>query len=101
MEQDTVPSYSATRFISQFVSNQSIPVELLLENKYGSVDITFTKYFAHKLRIGVFHFNSLEFDYDEVYKNSIILKDLLFVETVENLKLAAGAIRAEKFILTF
>jgi hypothetical protein len=73
----------------------------MLGNKYGSVDITFTKHFSPESRFGVFHLNSLEFDYNEEYKNSIILKDLLFVETVENLKLAAGAIHAEKFILTF
>ena len=73
----------------------------MLGNKYGSGDINFSKKFSPETQFGVFHLNSLEFDCNEEYKNSIILKDLLFVETVENLKLAAGAIRAEKFILTF
>ncbi|WP_319590059.1 hypothetical protein [uncultured Draconibacterium sp.] len=79
-------------FVSKLVSAQPIPVELMLGNNYGSINITFTKKFSPESRFGVFHLNSLEFDYDDEYKNSIILKDLLFVETVKNLKVAAGAI---------
>ena len=79
-------------FASNLIDAQPIPVEFMMGNKYGSINITFTRKFSPESRFGVFHLNSLEFDYDEEYKNSIILKDLLFVETVKNLKLAGGGI---------
>ena len=71
---------------------QPIPVELMLGNSYGSVNISFNKKFSQDSRFGVFLLNSVEFDYNEDYKNSLILKNMLTVETVKNMDVVAGLI---------
>ncbi len=71
---------------------QPIPVELMLGNNYGSVNITLTKKFSQESIFGVFLLNSVEFDYNEDYKNSLILKNMLFVETFKNLDIVGGLI---------
>jgi len=70
---------------------QPIPIELMMGNKYGVVDLAFSKKFSPTSRLGFFHMNTIQFDYNEDFKNSLILQDLLFVETVKNLRVAAGA----------
>ncbi|WP_346857876.1 hypothetical protein [uncultured Draconibacterium sp.] len=74
------------------VKAQPIPVELMLGNNYGSVNITFNKKFSPESRFGVFLLNSVEFDYNEDYKNSLILKNMLTLETVKNLDVVGGLI---------
>jgi hypothetical protein len=71
---------------------QPIPVELMLGSNYGSVNVTLTKKFSPESRFGIFLLNSVEFDYNEDYKNSLILKNMLFVETFKNLDIVGGPI---------
>lgn len=76
--------------ISSTIKAQPIPVEFMLGNKYGSVNVVLTKKFSQNSRFGFFHLNTVEFNYNEEHKNSFILQDLLFVETLKNLRVAGG-----------
>ncbi|MCY1723032.1 hypothetical protein OU798_21975 [Prolixibacteraceae bacterium Z1-6] len=73
-------------------SAQPIPVELMLGNNFGSVNITINKRFSPESRFGIFLLNSVEFDYNEDYKNSLILRNMFSVETVKNLEIVGGLI---------
>ncbi len=73
------------------VKAQPYPVDVTFGNKYGSVDFIFNKTFNENSRFGFFHLNTLEFNYTDANKNSIILQDLIFMETIKNLRIAAGA----------
>ena len=70
---------------------QPIPIELMMGHQYGVVDMSFSKKFSPTSRFGFFHMNTIQFDYNEDAKNSLIIQDLLFAETVKNLLVAAGA----------
>lgn len=70
---------------------QPIPIELMMGHQYGVVDMSFSKKFSPTSRFGFFHMNTIQFDYNEDAKNSLIIQDLLFIETVKNLRVAAGA----------
>ena len=69
---------------------QPIPIELMMGNKYGAVNLAFSKNFSEESRFGFFHMNTIQFYYDNHDKNSFILQDLLYVETFRNLRLAGG-----------
>lgn len=69
---------------------QPIPVELTAGNKYGTVDLSFSRFFSKDSKFGFFHMNTVQFDYDNKNENSIILQDLAFVEIVKNLRIAGG-----------
>ena len=69
---------------------QPIPVELLIGNKYGSVNVVFNKTFSETLRIGLFHLNMVQFDMGDEKYNSFILQDQLYIETFKNLRVAGG-----------
>jgi hypothetical protein len=70
---------------------QPIPVELMVGNKFTSLDVTFTKPFKENSKFGFFHMNTIQADYDDKSKNSFVLQDLVFFEAVKNLKIVAGA----------
>lgn len=74
-----------------FAKAQPIPVELMLGYQYGVVDMAFSKKFSPTSRFGLFHMNTIQFDYNEEAKNSFILQDQLFIETFKNLRVTAGA----------
>ena len=76
--------------MSSAIKAQPVPVEFMLGNKYGSVNVVLTKKFSKNSRFGFFHLNTVEFNYNEEQKNSFILQDLLFVETLKNLRFAGG-----------
>ena len=69
---------------------QPIPVELLIGNKYGSVNVVFNKTFSETSRIGLFHLNTVQFDMGDEKYNSFILQDQLYIETFKNLRVAGG-----------
>jgi hypothetical protein len=69
---------------------QPIPVELMMGNKYGTVNLAFSRNFSQTSRLGFFHMNTVQFDYKDENKNSFILQDLLYVETFKNLRVAGG-----------
>lgn len=68
---------------------QPIPVELMLGNNYGVFELTFSKPLAQDSKIGFFHLSSVEFGYDGEY-SSIILQEMLYVETLKNLRVVGG-----------
>jgi hypothetical protein len=72
------------------IQAQPIPIELMMGNQYGAVNLAFSKNFSETSRFGFFHMNTLQFDYNEDEKNSFILQDLLYVETFRNLRVAGG-----------
>ena len=71
---------------------QPIPVELMMGDKYGTVNLTFSKSLKPNSKLGFFHMNTVQFDYKEEYKNSFILQDLLYYEAVKNFHLAGGVV---------
>jgi len=75
---------------SIIVNAQPIPLELMLGNKYGTVNLAFSKNFSPTSRLGFFHMNTVQFDYKDENKNSFIMQDLLYVETFKNLRVAGG-----------
>jgi hypothetical protein len=74
------------------VKAQPIPVELMLGQKYGTVNLSFSKNFSPASRFGFFHMNTIQFDYKDKNYNSFIVQDQLYVETVKNLRIAAGVV---------
>ncbi len=71
--------------------SQPIPVELMVGNKFTSLDVTFTKPFKENSKFGFFHMNTIQADYNDKSRNSFVLQDLVFFEAVKNLKIVAGA----------
>ena len=71
-------------------SAQPIPVELMFGNRYGSVNLAFSKNFSPESRLGFFHMNTVQFYYKDHNRNSFVLQDLLLVETFKNLRVAGG-----------
>jgi hypothetical protein len=77
--------------LSSILANaQPIPVELMMGNKYGTVNLAFSRNFSPTSRLGFFHMNTVQFDYKDDNKNSFILQDLMYVETFKNLRVAGG-----------
>jgi len=75
--------------ISLKLNAQPIPIELMFGHDYGVFELAFNKSLAKDSKLGFFHMNSVEFGYDGEY-SSIILQDLLYIEALKNLRLAAG-----------
>jgi hypothetical protein len=75
---------------STIVKAQPIPIELMMGNIYGTVNVSLNRSFSQKSRLGFFHMNTVQFDYKDELKNSFLLQDLLYVETFKNLRIAAG-----------
>jgi hypothetical protein len=74
------------------VSAQPIPVELMLGQKYGTVNLSFSRNFSPDSRLGFFHMNTVQFDYKDKNGNSFILQDQIYVETFKNLRIAGGVV---------
>jgi hypothetical protein len=72
------------------IKAQPIPVELMMGNRYGTVNLTFSRNFSQNSRLGFFHMNTVQFDFKDENYNSFILQDLIFVEVVKNLRIAGG-----------
>lgn len=62
---------------------QPIPVELMMGDKYGTVNLVFNKSFSPNSKFGFFHMNTVQFDYKNDYKNSFLLQDLIYVEAIK------------------
>lgn len=80
--------FTLLKFIP-IVNAQPIPIELMFGNDYGAFELAFSKNMGKDSKLGFFHMNSLEFGYDGEY-SSIILQDLLYIETLKNFRLAGG-----------
>lgn len=50
------------------VKAQPIPVELMMGNKYGTVTVSLNRSFSQNSRLGVFHMNTVQFDYKDELK---------------------------------
>ena len=69
---------------------QPIPVELMMGYKYGVSNLVFNRNFSPDSKFGFFHMNTVQFDYMDDNKNSFILQNLIYAETIKNLRIAAG-----------
>jgi hypothetical protein len=74
------------------VEAQPIPIELMMGHKYGTVNLSFSKDFTQKCRLGFFHMNTVQFDYKDKNNNSFILQDQIYIETFKNLRIAGGVV---------
>jgi hypothetical protein len=74
------------------VKAQPAPIELAFGHKYGSVNFVFNKNFSQGSRFGFFHMNTVQFYYKDDSQNSFLLQDLIFVETMKNLRVATGVV---------
>jgi hypothetical protein len=72
------------------IKAQPSPIELTVGHKYGSVNFAFNKNFSQGSRLGFFHMNTVQFSYKDDSQNSFILQDLIYVETIKNLRVATG-----------
>jgi hypothetical protein len=72
------------------VKAQPVPVELMMGNKYGSVNLSFNRNFSPTSKFGFFHMNTVQFDYKDETKNSFILQDLAYYEIIKNLRITGG-----------
>lgn len=84
--------FSFILFDSILLNAQPIPVELMMGNKYGTVNLAFNRSFSQNSRFGFFHMNTVQFYYKDEIKNSFLLQDLLYVEAIKNLRVAGGVV---------
>jgi hypothetical protein len=74
------------------VEAQPIAIEIMMGHKYGTVNLSFSKNFTQKCRLGFFHMNTVQFDYKDKNNNSFILQDQIYIETFKNLRIAGGGL---------
>ncbi len=74
------------------VNGQTMPVELMMGNNYGSVNFLTIRNFSPNSRLGLFNNNTIRFDYKDAGKNSFSLQDLLYVKIFKNLRVAGGVL---------
>jgi len=74
------------------IKAQPIPVELMMGNKYGTVNLSLNRNFSQNSKLGIFHMNTVQFNYKDELKNSFLLQDLVYLETFKNLRIAAGVV---------
>jgi len=77
------------------VKAQPIPVELMMGHKYGTVNLAFSKNFSQTSRLGLFHMNTIQVDYQDKNNNDFIVQDQIYVETIKNLRVAGGAVYSQ------
>lgn len=74
------------------IKAQPIPVELMMGNKYGTVNLSLNRNFSQDSKLGIFHMNTVQFNFKDELKNSFLLQDLVYLETFKNLRIAAGVV---------
>lgn len=74
------------------VKAQPIPVELMIGQKYGTVNLIYDRHFSQNSKLGIFHMNTIQFGYKDKINNSFILQDQIYVETFKNLRIAGGVV---------
>jgi hypothetical protein len=74
---------------------QPVPVELMIGNRYGTVNFVYGRNFSETSRFGFFHMNTLQFGLKDKSYNDFILQDLFYFEAIKNLRLAGGAVYSQ------
>ena len=74
------------------IKAQPAPIELAIGHQYGTVNFVYNKNFSQGSRLGFFHMNTVQFYYKDDSQNSFLLQDLIFVETIKNLRVATGIV---------
>jgi hypothetical protein len=77
------------------IKAQPIPIELMLGHKYGTVNLAFSRNFSQTSRLGFFHMNTIQVDYEDKNNNDFILQDQVYVETFKNLRIAGGVVYSQ------
>lgn len=71
--------------------SQPIPVELMMGNRYSTVNVVLSKPFTETSRLGFFHLNTLTVNYNDKNKNDLALQNLVFYEFLNNFRITGGA----------
>jgi hypothetical protein len=80
---------------SLIVKAQPIPIELMMGHKYATVNLAFSRNFSQTSRLGFFHMNTIQVDYEDKNNNDFILQDQVYVETFKNLRIAGGVVYSQ------
>lgn len=81
-----------TMLVYSISDAQPIPAELMMGNKYGSVNFVFGRNFSQTSRFGFFHMNTVQFGINDKAYNDFLMEDLIYVEAVKNFRLAGGVV---------
>ena len=71
---------------------QPVPIELMIGHKYGTVNLIYDRHFSQNSRFGLFHMNTVQFDFKNKMYNSFILQDQLYFELIINFRIAGGVV---------
>lgn len=71
--------------------SQPIPVELMMGNRYSTVNVVLSKPFTETSKLGFFHLNTLTVNYNDKNKNDLALQNLVFYEFLNNFRITGGA----------
>jgi hypothetical protein len=89
----TIGTFIIILLLSNFLAKaQPTPIELMIGQKYGTVNLIYDRHFSQNSRFGLFHMNTVQFDYKSKIYNSFILQDQLYVETLKNLRVSGGVV---------
>lgn len=89
----TIETFLLLLLLSNFLAEaQPTPIELMIGQRYGTVNLICDKHFSQNSRFGLFHMNTVQFDYKNKIYNSFILQDQLYVETLKNLRISGGVV---------
>ena len=89
----TIGTFIIILLLGNFLTKaQPVPIELMIGQKYGTVNLIYDKHFSQSSRLGFFHMNTVQFDFKDKMKNSFILQDQLYIETLKNLRIAGGVV---------
>ena len=89
----TVGTFIIILLLGNFLTKaQPVPIELMIGQKYGTVNLIYDKHFSQNSKLGFFHMNTVQFDFKDKSGNSFILQDQLYFETLKNLRVAGGVV---------
>ena len=89
----TIGTFIIILLLGNFLTKaQPVPIELMIGQKYGTVNLIYDKHLSQSSRLGFFHMNTVQFDFKDKMKNSFILQDQLYIETLKNLRIAGGVV---------
>ena len=89
----TIGTFLIILLLSNFLAKaQPAPIELMIGHKYGTVNLIYDRHFSQNSRFGLFHMNTVQFDFKNKMYNSFILQDQLYFELISNFRIAGGVV---------
>lgn len=71
---------------------QPSPIELMIGQRYGTVNLIYDSHFSQSSRFGLFHMNTVQFDFKNKLYNSFIVQDQIYFEIIKNLRIGGGVV---------